>query len=133
MQSIAAPTRAGSRLCVRCGERKAALKRPKTLEQVSLAGLALSILLFFYASSVVPAHGLVVAYRSFISVHRIAIVLGSRYRKKMYHLCIHEAFAKLFDAVNCDVPPKSVRFLYMRMHCITFLFLADKFFVFIIW
>ncbi|XP_047078139.1 cytoplasmic tRNA 2-thiolation protein 1-like [Lolium rigidum] len=34
MQSIAAPTRAGSRLCVRCGERKAALKRPKTLEQI---------------------------------------------------------------------------------------------------
>ncbi|OEL12686.1 Cytoplasmic tRNA 2-thiolation protein 1 [Dichanthelium oligosanthes] len=29
------PSRAGSRLCVRCGERKAALKRPKTLEQVS--------------------------------------------------------------------------------------------------
>ncbi|KAL6633498.1 hypothetical protein ACP70R_026169 [Stipagrostis hirtigluma subsp. patula] len=28
------PPRAGSRLCVRCGERKAALKRPKTLEQI---------------------------------------------------------------------------------------------------
>nr|CAB3448025.1 unnamed protein product [Digitaria exilis]CAB3451167.1 unnamed protein product [Digitaria exilis] len=28
------PSRAGSRLCVRCGERKAALKRPKTLEQI---------------------------------------------------------------------------------------------------
>uniref|UniRef100_A0A0E0C490 Cytoplasmic tRNA 2-thiolation protein 1 C-terminal domain-containing protein n=1 Tax=Oryza meridionalis TaxID=40149 RepID=A0A0E0C490_9ORYZ len=27
------PARAGSRLCTRCGERKAALKRPKTLEQ----------------------------------------------------------------------------------------------------
>ncbi|CAM0943970.1 unnamed protein product [Alopecurus aequalis] len=34
MQSGAAPARAGSRLCVRCGERKAALKRPKTLEQI---------------------------------------------------------------------------------------------------
>ncbi|XP_044947761.1 cytoplasmic tRNA 2-thiolation protein 1 isoform X2 [Hordeum vulgare subsp. vulgare] len=34
MQSAAAPTRAGSRLCKRCGERKAALKRPKTLEQI---------------------------------------------------------------------------------------------------
>uniref|UniRef100_A0ACD5ZK28 Uncharacterized protein n=1 Tax=Avena sativa TaxID=4498 RepID=A0ACD5ZK28_AVESA len=34
MQSIAAPARAGSRLCARCGERKAALKRPKTLEQI---------------------------------------------------------------------------------------------------
>ncbi|CAM0943965.1 unnamed protein product [Alopecurus aequalis] len=34
MQSATAPTRAGSRLCVRCGERKAALKRPKTLEQI---------------------------------------------------------------------------------------------------
>ncbi|KAF7065531.1 hypothetical protein CFC21_071627 [Triticum aestivum] len=34
MQSAAAPTRAGSRLCTRCGERKAALKRPKTLEQI---------------------------------------------------------------------------------------------------
>jgi hypothetical protein len=32
----APPSRAGSRLCVRCGERKAALKRPKTLEQVRL-------------------------------------------------------------------------------------------------
>lgn len=31
------PPRAGSRLCVRCGERKAALKRPKTLEQVRLS------------------------------------------------------------------------------------------------
>uniref|UniRef100_J3LHD1 Cytoplasmic tRNA 2-thiolation protein 1 n=1 Tax=Oryza brachyantha TaxID=4533 RepID=J3LHD1_ORYBR len=30
------PARAGSRLCTRCGERKAALKRPKTLEQVCL-------------------------------------------------------------------------------------------------
>uniref|UniRef100_A0A0E0C487 Cytoplasmic tRNA 2-thiolation protein 1 n=1 Tax=Oryza meridionalis TaxID=40149 RepID=A0A0E0C487_9ORYZ len=28
------PARAGSRLCTRCGERKAALKRPKTLEQI---------------------------------------------------------------------------------------------------
>ncbi|KAL6912086.1 hypothetical protein ACP4OV_000891 [Aristida adscensionis] len=28
------PSRAGSRHCVRCGERKAALKRPKTLEQI---------------------------------------------------------------------------------------------------
>ncbi|CAL4967138.1 unnamed protein product [Urochloa decumbens] len=28
------PSRAGSRLCLRCGERKAALKRPKTLEQI---------------------------------------------------------------------------------------------------
>lgn len=34
MRSIAAPARAGSRLCARCGERKAALKRPKTLEQI---------------------------------------------------------------------------------------------------
>ncbi|KAF8756791.1 hypothetical protein HU200_011048 [Digitaria exilis] len=28
------PSREGGRLCVRCGERKAALKRPKTLEQI---------------------------------------------------------------------------------------------------
>ncbi|KAG8059346.1 hypothetical protein GUJ93_ZPchr0002g25199 [Zizania palustris] len=28
------PARMGSRLCTRCGERKAALKRPKTLEQI---------------------------------------------------------------------------------------------------
>ncbi|KAF2951026.1 hypothetical protein DAI22_01g231400 [Oryza sativa Japonica Group] len=30
------PARAGSRLCTRCSERKAALKRPKTLEQLCL-------------------------------------------------------------------------------------------------
>ena len=39
------PSRAGSRLCVLCGERKAALKRPKTLEQVRLALPTLSFVI----------------------------------------------------------------------------------------